>query len=550
MRVFFLTSVLIIFLSGCMQKTEEVDLIVFNASVYTLDENFTMSESLAIKNGKVVAIGSNQNIKKGYTAKKSLDLKQKFIYPGFIDAHCHFYGYGMTLKNVDLTGTKSFEEIVNKTLAHYNEFPTDWVLGRGWDQNDWNVKAFPNNQALNEAFPDVPVFLTRIDGHGAIANDEALRRAGITTNTQSQGGDILRNNGKLSGVLIDNAMGLVYRIIPKNNNEDIINGLLAAQKNCFAVGLTSVFDAGLGNNVIRIIDSLQQSNQLKMRIDAMISPSIENFEQFLYKGIYQTDRLRIGSIKLFADGALGSRGAKLIKPYTDDPGNSGLLVADADYLRNTCKDAYKYGYQVNTHCIGDSANRLILKIYGDILQGENDRRWRIEHAQVIDPADFHYFKKFNIIPSIQSTHATSDMYWAEDRLGPKRIKTSYAYKQLLEQNGWLPNGSDFPVEDINPLNGFFAAVARKDASGYPDQGFQVENALSRKEALKAMTIWAAKSGFSESRIGSLEPGKFADFVVLNSDLMSVDIMQVPEIKIEKTFIQGEEVYSAEKSGSL
>ena len=529
-----------------MQKTKEVDLIIFNARIYTLDDNFTMAESFAVKDGKIVATGSSQDITKNYTANKNLDLGQKIIYPGFIDAHCHFYGYGMTLKNVDLTGTESFEEIVNKTLAHYNEFPTDWVLGRGWDQNDWDVKEFPNNQALNEAFPDVPVFLTRIDGHGAIANNEALLRAGITINTQVQGGDILKNNGKLSGVLIDNAMGLVYRIIPKDKNEGIIKGLLAAQKNCFAVGLTTVFDAGLDKNIIEIIDSLQQSNQLKMRVDAMISPSKENFERFLYKGVYQTDRLRVGSIKLFADGALGSRGAKLIKPYTDDPGNSGLLVADSDYLQNTCKEAYKYGYQVNTHCIGDSANRLILKIYASILNGQNDRRWRIEHAQVIDPADFHYFKKFNIIPSVQPTHATSDMYWAEERLGAIRIKTSYAYKQLLDQNGWLPNGSDFPVEDINPLNGFFAAVARKDASGYPDKGFQIENALSRKEALRAMTIWAAKSGFNEDRIGSLEAGKFADFVILSTDLMSVDIMQVPGIKVEKTFIQGEMVYSAER----
>ncbi len=533
-------------MSGCLNKPEEADMIIYNAKVYTVDNQFSIVESFAIKDGKILATGSNEDIRKAYKAKKTKDLSQKYIYPGFIDAHCHFYGYGMNLHLVDLSGTRSFEEIIERTKAHYKKFPTDWVLGRGWDQNDWEVKEFPVNDELNKAFPDTPVFLRRIDGHGAIANNEALRRAGITVITNVSGGDILKKDGKLTGVLIDNAMGLVQRVIPENSRKEIINGLLEAQNNCFAVGLTSVSDAGLNKTVIEIMDSLQKNKQLKIRIDAWISPSRENFEQFLYKGIYQTDRLRVGAIKLYADGALGSRGAKLLKPYSDDPGNSGLLVSDPQKLRDICKQAYKYGYQVNTHCIGDSANRLILKLYSEVLQGQNDRRWRIEHAQVIDPSDFHFFKDFSIIPSVQPTHATSDMYWAEDRLGPKRIQTAYAYQELLDQNGWLPNGSDFPVEGINPLNGFFAAVARKDTSGYPEKGFQPENALTRKEALKAMTIWAAKSGFEEDRKGSLEPGKFADFVILNVDLMSVDVMKIPEIRVEKTFLQGEEVFSEKK----
>lgn len=535
-----------VLLSGCSNKQGNADLIIYNANIYTVDHQFSIAEGMAIKNGKILATGSNEKIRKGFKAKKTLDLKQKYIYPGFIDAHCHFYGYGMNLHHVDLTGTRSFAEIIERAKAHYTKFPTAWILGRGWDQNDWKIKDFPVNAELNKVFPKVPVFLRRVDGHGAIANEEALRRAGITVNTKIQGGDILIKDGKLTGVLIDNAMGLVQRVIPENNQQEIINGLLEAQKNCFAVGLTAVYDAGLSKAVIETMDSLQKAKQLKIRIDAWISPSRANFEHFLYNGIYQTDRLRVGAIKLYADGALGSRGAKLLKPYSDDPGNTGLIVSNPQELRNICKQAYKYGYQVNTHCIGDSANRLILKIYSEILQGQNDRRWRIEHAQVIDPSDFHFFKDYSIIPSVQPTHATSDMYWAKDRLGPKRIKTAYAYQKLLDQNGWLPNGSDFPIEGINPLNGFFAAVARKDISGYPENGFQPENALSREEALKAMTIWAAKSSFGENRTGSLEPGKFADFVVLSSDLMSVDLMQIPKIKIEKTFLQGEEVFTTEK----
>ena len=346
----------------------------------------------------------------------------------------------------------------------------------------------------------------------------------------------------LTGVLIDNAMGLVSKVIPPPAEEEEIQSLLQAQKNCFEVGLTSVFDAGLDKRTIGLIDSLQMTGKLKIRMYAMLSPTEENFKKYMFQGVYQTDKLTVRSVKLYADGALGSRGAKLLKPYTDDPGKAGLLVSDPEWLKEICQKAFDNGYQVNTHCIGDSANRLMLTIYGSLLKGKNDSRWRIEHAQVVAPPDFDLFGKFNIIPSIQTTHATSDMYWAKDRLGQERVKGAYAYHQLLEENGWLPNGSDFPVEDINPLYGFYAGVARKDLSGYPEEGFQMENALTREEALKAMTIWAAKSGFEENRSGSLERGKFADFVVMKEDLMHCDIDQVPKIKILKTFVQGEEVF--------
>ncbi len=540
-----LTLLLAVILTQCSSFTKEIDLLVLNGKIVTVDNQLNISEGFAVNDGKIVAVGTKEELLKKYTAEKSVDLKGRYVYPGLIDAHCHFYGYGMNLKNADLTGTKSFEEIIEILKKHYQQFPSEWVLGRGWDQNDWEIKEFPSKEKLDEAFPDVPVFIRRIDGHGAIANSEALRRAGITKETRIQGGDLILNKGELTGVLIDNAMGLVGMVIPNNSREEIAMGLLQAQENCFEVGLTAVFDAGLGKGVIELMDSLHKSGELKIRVNAWISPTEENFERFMYQGVYETDRLKVCAIKLFADGALGSRGAKLIEPYSDDPGNSGLLVSDQESLLDKCKLAYKYGYQVNTHCIGDSANRLMLHIYAEVLKEKNDRRWRIEHSQVIHPNDFQLFGKYSIIPSIQPTHATSDMYWARDRLGPERVKGAYAYKQLLEQTGWLPNGSDFPVEKINPLYGFYAAVARKDLKGFPENGYQTENALSREEALKGMTIWAAKSGFEETRFGSIEPGKFADFIILEEDLMSMDIDKVPAIKIISTYIQGEKVYSRE-----
>jgi len=546
MKHVFIPLLVFVFLglNNCNSNKINVDLIVHNASIYTVNEQFSIEESMAVNDGKIIAVGADKEISDKYLGKKTVDLDEKFIFPGLIDAHCHYYGYGMSLKNVDLVGTTSFDEIIEKTKSHHEQFPSEWILGRGWDQNDWEVKEFPTREKLDQAFPDTPVFLRRIDGHGAIANGKALEIAGVTKNTKVDGGDLILKDGELTGVLIDNAMGLVGRVIPANNRNDIIVGLLKAQENCFEVGLTTVFDAGLGNSVLHIIDSLQEKEQLKMRINAMLSPSSKNFTTYLYKGIYQTDLLTIRSIKLFADGALGSRGAKLLYPYSDDPGNSGLLVSHPDDLMDICEQAYEYGYQVNTHCIGDSANRLMLNIYGEILKGKNDKRWRIEHAQIIHPDDFKLFGKYSLVPSIQSTHATSDMYWAEDRLGPERIKGAYAYRQLLEQNGWIPNGSDFPVEHINPLFGFFALTARKDQSGYPENGFQMENSLSREETLKAMTIWAAKSGFEEDRIGSIEPGKYADFIVIDVNIMDCDLVQIPKLQIQKTFVQGEEVFSA------
>jgi predicted amidohydrolase YtcJ len=539
-RIYTLIAGAIIFFS-CSQK-QQVDLIIHNAVIYTVDEGFSIQESAAIKDGLFVAVGSNDYILENYRANNVSDLEGRFVYPGLIDPHCHFFGYGRNLEHADLVGSRSFEAIIGILKEHQDNYPSEWLLGRGWDQNLWPVQEFPHRRQLDAVFPDTPVLLTRIDGHAAIANTEALRRAGITAQTRVDGGDILLQNGEPTGILIDQAIYLVRSQIPAPSRQDEITALINAQQRTFAVGLTSVGDAGLDKETIRLIDSLQQSGDLKMRVYAMLSPSEENFEAFMYQGPYKTDHLHVRSVKLFADGALGSRGAKLLEPYSDEPGNRGLLVETPEFMREISQKAFEHNYQVNVHCIGDSAVRLVLDIFGEVLGGPNDRRWRIEHAQIVHPDDMDRFGAYDIVPSIQTTHATSDMIWAAHRLGPERIKTAYAYQELLQQNGWLPNGSDFPVEHINPLYGFYAAIARKNLDGYPQGGWQMENALTREQAMRGMTIWAAKSQFEEDEKGSIEPGKFADFIVMDHDLMNIGQDEIPGLPIRKTFVGGKKVF--------
>jgi predicted amidohydrolase YtcJ len=498
---------------------------------------------MAIKDGIIMEAGKEDEILGNYSAAEIIDMEGAFVYPGLIDAHCHFVSYGMSNQNADLKGTSSFEEIIGVLKEHQAKYPSEWILGRGWDQNDWEIKEFPTKDKLDQAFPGKPVLLTRIDGHGAIASTEALRRANITKETSVDGGALITEDGELTGMLVDRAIGLVRRVMPEASREDYMNSLMQGQKKCFEVGLTSVHDAGLGYETIDLIDSLQSAGELKMRIYAMLSPGKKNYEHYLLKGFYKTDRLNVRSIKLFADGALGSRGALLFEAYSDDPGNLGLAVNKDKFLREQCELAYEHGYQVNTHCIGDSANRWVLNMYGTFLEEKNDRRWRIEHAQIIHSDDFSKFGEYAIIPSVQSTHATSDMYWAEDRVGTDRIEGAYAYKALLEENGWLPNGSDFPVEHINPLYGYYALIARKDHEGWPAGGFQKEQAFNREEAIRAMTIWAARSAFEEDEKGSLEPGKLADFIITGEDLLTIPQEDIPGLQIRKTYIGGELVYS-------
>lgn len=524
---------------ACNSPREPVDLIVHNAVVYTVDETFTIQQAFAVQDGRFVAIGTNDAILGNYTSDQELDAKGKAVYPGFNDAHCHFYGFGTNLiKRADLVGTKSFEEVVDRLKEHHQKYPTEWVEGRGWDQNDWENKEFPNKDLLDEAFPNNPVYLIRIDGHAAISNSKALELAGINNQTEVNGGEFIKINGDVTGVLIDNAMDLVSKIIPEPDVIFNTKALKLAQEKCFGVGLTSVTDAGLDKDVVLLIDEMHKSGDLKMRINAMLSPNKNNMEHFVRNGPYVTKQLSVRSIKLYADGALGSRGAKMIEPYSDDPHNSGLFMHEKEYYHKYCKLALDNGYQVNTHAIGDEGNQFILETYAEYLKGENDLRWRIEHAQIMHADDFKLFGQYSIIPSVQPTHATSDMYWAEERVGHHRIKGGYAYKQLLKENEWMPLGTDFPIEHINPLYTFYAAVARKDLEGFPENGYQLENAISREEALRGMTIWAAKAAFEEDKKGSIESGKFADFVILEEDIMEVDLNIVPRIEVQNCFVSG------------
>lgn len=538
-KLFFACCLSLFF--ACNSSKKSADLICFNGHVCTVDSAFSYAEAFAVKDGRIIAIGSNAEIK-NYKAAVKIDLEGKFVYPGFYDAHCHFYGYGIDQRKIWLTGTKSYNSILDTLIARKDQLFMGWLFGRGWDQNDWTDTGYPDRQPLDSLFPDIPVFLLRIDGHAALVNQKALELCEITTATRIDGGEIIQKNGRLTGLLIDNAVDLVKKHIPLPDKLVERDALLAAQRNCFAVGLTSVVDAGLEPNVIELIDSLQKCGLLKMRIDAMVSYSPDNVAYCRKKGALETERLRMSSFKLYADGALGSRGACLMHDYGDLPGHKGFLLHSVDSIRSAAETVRQLGFQLNTHCIGDSANRLLLRIYSGVLRGKNDLRWRIEHAQCMDTTDFHLFGDFSIIPSVQPVHATSDMYWADERLGEERLKFAYAYRMLLSQNGLLAAGSDFPVEDINPIFGYYAAVIRKDQQGFPESGFQMENALSRSDALKAMTIWAAYASFQEKRRGSLEIGKDADFVVLDRDLLTAPGENLFNAKVLQTWIAGEKVY--------
>ena len=530
--------------SSCKFR-QKTDLLVIHARIYSVDEKFSTVEAMAINEGKIIATGNTEDLEKEYEAAEVIDATGKFVYPGLIDAHAHFFEYGQTLNTVNMVDTKSWEDCIDRIktfVATKKLIAGQWLQGRGWDQNDWVVKEYPDKKLLDSLFPNNPVIFGRIDGHAVIVNQFALDQAGIKPGEQLVGGSIETKSGQLTGILIDNAVQLVQSLIPDATQQQLSEGLVAGQQNCFAVGLTTVFDCGLLKKQIDLIDTLQQSGQLQMRVDAMLTDSAVNYDYYLKHGPYKTARLNVSSFKLYADGALGSRGACLINEYADKPGWHGFLLKDTNYYKQIMRRLYDSKFQLCTHAIGDSGNREILRIYSSILKKGNDRRWRIEHAQVVNQDDFHYFGDYGIIPSVQPTHATSDMYWAEQRLGPVAIKGAYAYQQLLKENKWLPLGTDFPIEDISPFKTFYAAVVRKDSKAFPPGGFQMENALTREQALRGMTIWAAKSGFEEREKGSLEKGKLADFIIVDKDLMTCKPSEMLAVTVLSTFIAGKEVY--------
>ena len=529
MRYFFIAIVSIAFAS-CSPK-EQVDLILHNGTFHSLNANNDTYEAVAIRDGKIVAVGPENEILNGYSSPSIYDMEKKHIYPGFIDAHAHLLGYSLMKNDLDLVGTTSWNEIVEKCKNFPIKRASGWLVGRGWDQNDWvtlsegNVRpdGIPTNAALNNLFPQTPVVLIRIDGHAAIANNEAMKRAGVMVP---------------DGVLLDNDMTAVLNAIPKHSKKEKAELLVEGQQDCIAAGLTTIDEAGIDTDDLKIIDSLQKSGSFHLRIYAMLNASDKDFQYWMERGPdTSSSMLKIRSIKFMADGALGSRGACLKQAYADVLTTKGAMLNDEGYFRYRFAVAYSRGFQVCTHAIGDSANAVVLKWYGELLEGVNDKRWRIEHAQVVDSADFALFKEYSVIPSVQPTHAISDAPWALSRLGASRLRYAYNYKRLLGYSNMLSLGTDFPVEVMNPLRTFYTAVFRKEfIEG--SETFAANESLSPLEALYGMTVWAAVSNFEEAEKGSIEVGKLADFTVLNLDFLKASDKEVLRAKIDQTIING------------
>jgi predicted amidohydrolase YtcJ len=525
-------------LSSCQSK---VDLIVHNANVYTLGQNNLKASAFVVDDGKFVDVGGEELLEQ-YTAKKVLDLQELPVYPGFIDSHCHFLSLGLSLNKVDLVGTKSFEDVLDRVKRYATNKELNAITGRGWDQNDWKIKRLPNKEQLDLLFPDIPVALRRIDGHAMLVNQKALDLAGITLDTEVTGGQIVKENGKLTGVIIDAPMQMVTNILPKPSVEDKIKSLQDAEEISFANGLTTVSVAGLDREDIFLIDSLHKTGALTIRVYAMVSNSQDNVDYFLKEGPYKTDKLNVRSFKVYADGALGSRGAALKDSYSDLDNHTGAFITSKDSLEALAYKLAASPFQMNTHAIGDAANQVVLEAYNKALVFSDDPRWRVEHAQIIDTNDIKLFNR-KILPSVQPTHATSDMYWAEDRLGEDRLYGAYANKALLEQSGRIALGTDFPVEDVNPFKTFYAAVVRKDSEAFPEEGYLPENKLSEIEALKGMTIWGAYANFEDKEKGSIEAGKVADFIILDRDIIKVSEKRILKTRVVATLVDGKIVYS-------
>ena len=525
---------------------QTADLVVHNARIYTLDPAHPTASAIAVSKGRILALDGEVPAHIG-SQTRQIDAGGRAVVPGLIDAHGHMAGLGLSLGQVDLRAITSEAEACQQIAAAAKQKkPNEWILGRSWDQNLWPGKQFPTRQCLDAAAPRNPVFLTRVDGHAAWVNSRALNIAGVGSSTPDpSGGRIVRGpDGSPSGVLVDRAQALVGEKIPPPDKKALQSALERAAHECSRVGLTSVHDAGVSGKVIEAYRELESQGKLPVRIYAMIAvPASENlWKQYQTRGPEIGPFLTIRSLKLVADGALGSRGAALQEPYSDDPSNRGLLILSRSFIEETAREAVKAGFQVNTHAIGDLANRTVLDAYSAALAGANDRRFRIEHAQIVAPADFARFKKYDVIASMQPTHATSDMPWAMERLGPERLEGAYAWQTFLRSGVRLACGSDFPVESANPMLGFYSAITRSPHRDPAPSGW-VGQKLSRDEALRCFTTDAAFAAFEEKDKGSLAPGKLADFVILSEDIMQVPEERIPKVRVTTTVVNGRVVYS-------
>jgi hypothetical protein len=532
-------------------QSAPADLIVLNGRIYTADGARPIVDALAVRGGRVVFVGDAggaQALKGPRT--ETLDLAGRTVIPGMTDAHAHVAGLGQSLRTVNLVGTASYDEVIARVVERARTTPRgEWITGRGWDQNDWGSTAFPTHEALSRAVPDHPVYLTRVDGHAALANARAMQLANVTrAATDPSGGSIERNAaGDPSGVFIDNAMRLVGTAVPAATRAQVKEAIRAAIAEMHRWGLTAVHDAGSSAQVLDLYEELGRENALNIRLYAMISDHAPTIDAWLRRGPQSAlfdGTLWVRSIKLYQDGALGSRGAALLEPYSDDARTSGLLVREPAHILDVAGRALVAGFQVNTHAIGDRGNRLVLDSYEAALQARPtaDHRFRVEHAQIIHSDDIPRFSALGVIPSMQASHQTSDMYWAGTRLGETRLRGAYAWRSLIASNVIIPNGSDAPVESINPLISFNASVARQDRHGWPVGGWFPEQRMTRDEALLSMTLWAAYAGFQEQELGSLTAGKRADFVVLDQDIMRVPTELILSTQVLSTWVGGRRVY--------
>ncbi len=535
---------------------KDVSLLLVNGTVYTVNENQPLAEAIAIMDGNIVAVGSTEEIQKHYKSEREIDLKGKPVLPGFIDAHGHMENLGMFLVNVNLIGTTSVKEIKDLLAQRVNgKKPGEWIRGRGWDQNKWQDKNLPTFEMLDEVTPDNPVYLERVDGHAVWLNQQALVLSKITAATPDpEGGRILRDKeGNPSGIFIDNAIDLLDAALPVPTEEERTRSIEIAVRECLKVGLTEVHDMGTGVDLelIGIYKKLIDAGSFPFRVHVAIGGTGKTWEHYLSSGPekdYQgKGKLSVRAIKLYADGALGSRGAALIEPYSDDPANRGLTLTTSQEMQTVVDSAIRNGFQVCTHSIGDRANYITLNVYENGFKFNSingkDLRFRIEHAQVVSSEDIPRFARLGVIPSMQPTHCTSDMYWAESRVGPKRLRGAYAWRAFLEHGSIIPGGSDFPVESQNPLWGFYAAITRQDHNGWPLGGWYSDQKMTKEEALKAFTVWAAFAGFQEDVKGSIEPGKYADLVILSDDIMKIEPLRILDTKVHVTMVAGEIVYS-------
>lgn len=524
--------------------------LIHNAVIHTLDGELPRAQALAFRDGVILAVGSDEDLVARFPEADRIDAGGAVIVPGLIDAHAHLMGLGLSLLQANLVTARTLDEVLARLRAFEADLPAGaWLLGHGWDQNEWPVREFPTAADLDRYFPDRPVYLRRVDGHAAWVNSAAMRAAGgLEHREDPPGGRILRDaDGAPTGVLIDAAMGLLRRVIPEPSLEERRLALELALKETARYGLTGVHDAGVGLSDIHLFQEAIREGRFPLRLYAMIAGDGPALDHFCEHGPLDGygGRLTVRSVKLFTDGALGSRGAALLEAYADEPGNYGLLLHEPEAYANAVERAMRCGFQVNSHAIGDRAARLVLDTYQRAMAAVPDHvgRHRMEHAQVIAPEDFPRFAELDVIASIQPIHATSDMGWAEDRLGPERVQGAYAWRTLLDHGARLALGSDFPVEPVNPLLGFYAAVTRQDAGGQPPGGWYSHQRLTREEALRGFTLDAAFAAFMEDQLGSLRPGKRADFVLLDQDIMSVPAQKLLETRVLATYLDGEAVFT-------